>query len=132
MARKNLNEQTLSENTSRLAPSVDNRHTRGYFLMIMDISDWSDTQNELLKKERGVSYEEVILAVEQDRVLDILEHPNQEKYPGQQILIVEIRDYAHIVPFIEAEMVIFLKTIIPSRKMTKIYLKGATNAKDET
>lgn len=98
----------------------------------MDIYDWSNAKNEILKKECGVSYEEVILAVEQGRVLDILEHPTQGKYPNQQILIVEIRDYAHVVPLVEAEEVVFLKTIIPSRKMTKIYLKGATNAKDET
>jgi hypothetical protein len=56
--------------------------------------------------------------------LDIIEHPNQEKYKGQRIFIVNINNYACLVPFVESEREIFLKTIIPSRKATKKYLRG--------
>ena len=97
----------------------------------MKCYDWNDEKNGLLKKERGVSFEEVILAVEQSRLLAILEHPNQQKYPLQQIYIVEINDYAFIVPFVETEDGVFLKTIIPNRKMSKLYLTGDNNDKNE-
>lgn len=97
----------------------------------MKCYDWNDEKNGLLKKERGVSFEEVILAVEQSRLLAILEHPNQQQYPLQQIYIVEINDYAFIVPFVETEDGVFLKTIIPSRKMSKLYLRGDNNGKNE-
>jgi len=109
---------------------VDNRHTKGYYVL-MKYYDWNDEKNALLKKERKVSFEEVILAVEQNRLLAILEHPNRQKYPSQQIYIVEIYDYVYIVPFVETEEGVFLKTIIPSRKMTKLYLTGDTNGKSE-
>jgi len=56
--------------------------------------------------------------------MDILEHPDQQRYPGQRIFIVNVDDYAYVVPFIEDEKTIFLKTIIPSRKMTRKYLGG--------
>ena len=93
----------------------------------MKFFDWNNEKNALLKAERNISFEEVILALEQDRILAILEHPNQVKYPGQQIYIIERDCYAYIVPFVETEEMIFLKTIIPSRKMTKIYLAGGQN-----
>jgi hypothetical protein len=56
--------------------------------------------------------------------VDIVEHPNQEKYKGQKIFIVNIDQYAYLVPFVESEQETFLKTIIPSRKATKKYLRG--------
>ena len=62
--------------------------------------------------------------IERGDVLDLAAHPNQEKYPGQQIIVVEINEYAYLVPFVEGEQSIFLKTIIPSRKMTRQYLGG--------
>lgn len=58
----------------------------------------------------------------------MLEHPNQEKYKGQKMFVVQGDDYAYLVPFVEDENDVFLKTIIPSRKATKKYLKGS---KDE-
>ena len=97
----------------------------------MKCYDWNDEKNALLKEKRGVSFEEVILAVEYNRLLAILEHPDRKKYPSQQIYIVEIYDYAYIVPFVETENLVFLKTIIPSRKMTKHYLAGDTNGNNE-
>jgi hypothetical protein len=57
-------------------------------------------------------------------LLDVLEHPNKEQYPGQMIFVVDVEGYVYLVPYVETEESVFLKTIIPSRKMTKKYLKG--------
>jgi len=85
---------------------------------------WNQDKNELLKTERQVSFDDVVLYIEMGFLLDILEHPNQEKYKGQRIFVVNIDDYVYLVPFIENDNEVFLKTIIPSRKATKKYLKG--------
>ena len=85
---------------------------------------WNYEKNERLKAERGLSFEQVILHIERGDLIDVIEHPNQSKYPNQQILVVKIRDYAYLVPFIEDEEGKFLKTIIPSRKATREYFGG--------
>jgi len=85
---------------------------------------WNDEKNDWLKNERKISFEEIVLAIEWGFLLDILEHPNPEKYPGQKIFVVQIEDYVYLVPFVENENEVFLKTIIPSRKATRKYLKG--------
>lgn len=87
------------------------------------IFDWNNEKNALLKKARGVSFEQVIEAIKSNRLITVVKHPNQKKYPHQKILIVEIEEYAYLIPFIEAKNKIFLKTIFPSRKFTKIYLE---------
>jgi uncharacterized DUF497 family protein len=84
---------------------------------------WDNEKNERLKQERGMSFEEVVFHIERGDLLDILEHPNQERYPGQRIFVVDIDDYACLVPFVEGEVEVFLKTIIPSRKATNMYLR---------
>ncbi len=86
---------------------------------------WNSEKNEILIAERGISFEEVVLNIQLGNEVDILEHPNQERYPGQQISVVLIEGYAYLVPFVENEEEIFLKTIIPSRKATKRYLGGS-------
>jgi len=86
---------------------------------------WNSEKNELLKAERGISFEEVVVNIQLGNEVDIFEHPNQERYPGQQISVVVIEGYAYLVPFVEIEEEIFLKTIIPSRKATKQYLGGS-------
>jgi uncharacterized DUF497 family protein len=83
---------------------------------------WDTEKNQLLLRERGVCFEDVLLALEKGAVRDNLEHPNQEKYPGQRIMIVEIVNYAYLVPYLETKECVFMKTIIPSRKATKKYL----------
>ena len=83
---------------------------------------WNHDKNQLLQERRGVSFEEVIFHIDKGDLLDILEHPNQEMYAGQRIFVVRIRDYACLVPFVESESEVFLKTIIPSRKATRTYL----------
>jgi len=86
---------------------------------------WNSEKNELLKAERGIWFEEVVLNIQLGNEVDIFEHPDQERYPGQQISVVVIEGYAYLVPFVEDEEEIFLKTIIPSRKATKQYLGGS-------
>jgi uncharacterized DUF497 family protein len=83
---------------------------------------WNPEKNEILKRERNISFEDVQESIQAGRVLAIDAHPNQEKYPHQQVLIVEIRGYAYVVPFVESEHEYFLKTVIPSRKATKKFL----------
>ena len=92
----------------------------------MKLFDWNDEKNEWLKRERVVTFEDAIFHLTHDGLLDTIEHPNQEQYPDQRLFIVNVDGYAYIVPFVEDEDVIFLKTIIPSRKMTKLYLGGDT------
>lgn len=87
---------------------------------------FSEEKNSALKATRKVSFEMVIEAISDNRLLAILKHHNEEKYKGQGLFVVEINNYAYVVPFvrnIEKEE-IFLKTIFASRKMTKTYLKG--------
>lgn len=92
----------------------------------MKYFSWNVEKNRLLKLERNVSFEEVVFYIERGNILDIVEHPNQAKYQEQRIFIININDYAYLVPFVESEREIFLKTIIPSRKATKKYLRGQT------
>lgn len=91
----------------------------------MKYFSWNEEKNELLKSERQVLFEDIVFYIEKGFLLDVLEQPNQEKYQGQRIFAVQIDDYVYLVPFIENDHEIFLKTIIPSRKATKKYLKGS-------
>lgn len=86
---------------------------------------WNVEKNALLKAERGISFEDVVYHIMAGDVLDTFDHPNQERYPEQQIHVVAIEAYAYLVPFVESEGEVFLKTIIPSRKATRLYLGGS-------
>ena len=88
----------------------------------MKYFDWDDTKNAKLRTERGIGFEEVVFHIERGDLLDILEHPNPERYGGQRIFVVRREGYVYLVPFVEDEQTVFLKTIIPSRKATKQYL----------
>ena len=90
----------------------------------MKYHTWNNKKNELLKEERDISFEDILYYIEHGKLLAIIKHSNQEKYPDQKIYIVEINNYAYLIPFIETEDEIFMKTIIPSRKATKKYLEG--------
>ena len=85
------------------------------------IYNWNPEKNQLLIKQRGISFERIVFEISSGNELDVLEHPNQQKYPGQRISIVQVDDYVYAVPFVETETEIFLKTIIPSRKATKLF-----------
>lgn len=84
--------------------------------------NWSTEKNIRLKAERGVSFEEVMSAMSNGGLLVVLDHPNTDKYQNQRMFVVRIRGYAYLVPFVETEHEVFLKTITPSRKATRIYL----------
>jgi len=86
--------------------------------------DWNSDKNSDLKRTRGVCFEQVVLHIEQADLLDILQHPNRARYPNQRVLVVKMLDYVYAVLFVEAGNVRFLKTIIPSRKLTRDYLKA--------
>jgi hypothetical protein len=103
---------------------VAKRHTNDYNWSMKTFS-WSDEKNALLKAERQVSFEDIVLYIEMGYLLDVLEHPNQEKYKGQKVFVVQVDDYVFLVPFVETADQVFLKTIIPSRKATRKYLKGS-------
>ncbi len=90
----------------------------------MKFFDWNEEKNAWLKQTRGITFEEVVYHLTHGGLLDTIEHPRKNKYPGQRIFIINIEGYACVVPFIEDDEIIFLKTIIPSRKMTKLYLGG--------
>lgn len=83
---------------------------------------WSAQKNDTLKADRGVSFENMVVAIESGGLLDILAHPDQSKYPRQRVLVVAHDSYAYLVPFVEEDDYFFLKTIIPSRKATRDYL----------
>ncbi len=85
--------------------------------------EWNPPKNEWLKKERNISFEQIIFHLSQGDVWKIADHPDQKKYPGQKIYFVIVEDYIYLVPYIIEKEYIFLKTVIPSRKATKIYLE---------
>jgi len=90
------------------------------------VFSWNINKNQQLMDERGVCFEDIILNINLGNELDIYDHPNQERYPNQQISVIRIEDYIYLVPFVENDNEIFLKTIIPSRKATKQYI-GESN-----
>jgi uncharacterized DUF497 family protein len=90
--------------------------------------DWNEDKDKRLKEQRGITFEEIVFHILHGGLLDVLEHPNERQYPGQKIFVVNVEGYVWLVPFVETGETIFLKTIIPSRKMTKKYLG---DSKDE-
>ena len=89
----------------------------------MKVFRWDNGKNEWLKKNRGVSFEQVVILMEREDVLETIQHSNQNKYPGQKIATVRIGDYAYLVPYVQESDEIFLKTIIPSRKATNKFVR---------
>ncbi len=90
----------------------------------MKTYSWDNEKNDWLSVNRGISFERVIYRIENNGLLDIIHNPNGVKYPHQLMFVIEIDEYAWLVPFVESETEIFLKTVIPSRKATKLYLGG--------
>jgi len=85
--------------------------------------EWDPEKNVWLKTNRNISFEQIIFHLGQGDIWGTSDHPNQEKYPRQKLYFVIVEDYIYIVPHIVEENHIFLKTIIPSRKATRDYLK---------
>ncbi len=90
----------------------------------MKIYNWNAEKNETLISERNVSFEEVVFYIENGGLLDEIAHPNSNDYAHQRIFVVAMESYVYLVPYVENENEIFLKTIIPSRKFTKVYFEG--------
>ncbi|WKZ68448.1 MAG: DUF4258 domain-containing protein [Melioribacteraceae bacterium] len=88
----------------------------------MKYYDWNEEKNNILKETRNISFEEIVLAISNGKILDILDHPDKEKYPNQKMFIIEVGNYAYVVPFVEDDKKYFMKTIYPSREATKQYL----------
>jgi len=91
-------------------------------LVAMKAMNWSADKNRMLIEGRGISFEDIVFSLQSGCLLDDVVHPNTEKYSHQRMFIVAIDDYAYLVPYIENDEEIFLKTIVPSRKATKQYL----------
>ncbi len=89
----------------------------------MKLINWNSEKNQKLIEERGISFENVVFCLQNDALLDDMVHPNRTKYPHQRIFVITIDEYAYLVPYVETNDEIFLKTIIPSRKATKQYIK---------
>ena len=83
---------------------------------------WDPQKNALLMRERGLSFEQIALAVEGGDLLQVIAHPNPARYPNQKIMVVAMDGYAFLVPFVQEEDGYFLKTIIPSRKATRDFI----------
>ena len=83
---------------------------------------WDDAKNAKLKADRGIVFEDIVFHIERGDLLEFLEHPNPDRYAGQRIFVVQRDDDVYLVPFVEDEHTVFLKTIIPSRKAMKQYL----------
>lgn len=89
----------------------------------MKYLNWNSEKNKLLKRERGIAFEEIAYLIESEQIIGIEENSGR---PNQKMYILEIENYAILVPFVENDKEIFLKTAFPSRKYTKRYgLKGA-------
>ena len=91
--------------------------------------DFSRKKNAKLIKERGIGFEDVISVIHEGKLLDVLQHPNKDKFNHQIIYIVDIAGYAYVVPAVESEEKIYLKTVYPSRKATKQYILGGDYGK---
>jgi len=85
---------------------------------------WDAEKNELLARQRGITFEEIVKRIELGAIIIEADHPNKKKYPNQKILIIDVDGYAYLVPCVIEKNEYFLKTIIPSRKATKKYLGG--------
>ena len=94
----------------------------------MKINNWNPEKNDLLRQKRGIGFEDIVVAILEKRILDIVQHPQAER-SSQKYLIVKINDYAYVVPFIETDEERFFKIIFPSCKYTKIYLRNQNATK---
>ena len=92
--------------------SIDMRH------------EWNPEKNEEIKKDRSISFEQIVFNLSQGDIWKTADNPDQKKYTEKKIYFVIVEDYIYMVPFVTEDEYVFLKTIIPSRKATRDYLKG--------
>lgn len=103
--------------------TIDNGYSASYYVIVKNV-EWNSDKNAWLRVERGISFEDIKIAMDEEHILHIIGHPNSEKYPEQKMMVVDINGYAYCVPFVDDGDKWFLKTIFPSRKMTKKYIIG--------
>lgn len=85
--------------------------------------EFSADKNQQLIKERNISFEDVMAALANNKLIDTISHHNKQNYPNQEIYVIDINEYVYLVPFVKKDKhTVFLKTIFPSRKLTKKYL----------
>jgi uncharacterized DUF497 family protein len=89
--------------------------------------EWNEEKNLWLRENRNISFEEIIFCIENDGLLETIEHPNKLRFSHQKMFIVQTKDYVYLVPFVEEETYYFLKTVIPSRKAKKKYERNRKN-----
>jgi uncharacterized DUF497 family protein len=94
---------------------------------------WNEDKNNVLRQQRNISFEQILTAIEEKQIVDVIEHPNKTKYRGQIYIMVNYEEYIFVVPAVISESgeECFLKTIYPSRKYTQKYLKGKTNEQNK-
>lgn len=91
--------------------------------------DFNIDKNKLLKKTRGVNFDDVSQAIKNKTFIIDTEHHNKQKHPNQRAFIIEIKNYIYVVPYVQDKLrgVKFLKTVYPSSRLTKKYLKNEKN-----
>lgn len=89
--------------------------------------EWNPEKNDWLKRERNISFEKIGFHIKNRDIWKITDHPNKDKYPNQKVFYVIVEGYIFMVPFVEDEDYIFLKTIIPNRKATREYHRVMEN-----
>lgn len=93
--------------------------------------EFSADKNKLLLETRNICFEHIISLINEGSLLDIISHPNQVKYSGQKMYVIDVDSYCCLVPFVKKQNEIFLKTIIPSRKATKYYLNKNSRGEND-
>ena len=89
----------------------------------MKPTHFNKEKNELIKKTRKISFKDIIRAINNNKVIRVINHPNKKKFPNQKMYLIHINDYIYTVPYVDTKEEIFLKTIYKSRKYTKKYLQ---------
>jgi hypothetical protein len=93
------------------------------------IFNWDEKKNDQLKKTRNISFEQVIIEIENNEVLDVLINPRIQ-YKNQILIVVNHNDYVYAIPAVIGEEEVFLKTIFPSRKYTNKYIRDSGGEKE--
>jgi hypothetical protein len=92
--------------------------------------EWNPERNDTLKRERSISFEQIVFHLSQGDVWKTADHPNQDQYPEQKLYFVNVEGYIHVVPHVVEDEYVFLKTIIPSRKATRDFQKEGEQDED--
>ena len=101
--------------------------TRCVTLVAVKYFAWDDAKNAKLRADRGIGFEDIVFHIERGDLLDILDHPNPDRYAGQRIFVVQREGYVYLVPFVEDDHSVFLKTIIPRPEGQEQYLGKESN-----